>query len=360
LDKEITVREYQPGDEAGIIRALKASFPGWNRNPNALDYWKWKYLDSPLKAYIAVCVCEGEIVGVNHDLRLSLKVGPSTLFTHWTDDLSVLPEYRSMGLWNRMRKYRNESPEYNNLKFKFSSTSNPIVKKDWMKRGVNVFPHKLVYMIRIKDVKLHIEKKKIDDPLLATTGMSLLKSLNRLKPKKDVKKLDDYKLVEVNHFDEDIDRFWNNIKDNYNFILERKKDFVNWRFSYSLSRSFKKILAVNNNGDILGYITLRIDSRDDYLEGYIFDLLALPNRDDVVHHLQEKACAYFDEIGANVVYYRCAKGHPYQNILESNFTSIPVKDLYISYETFTSEKKEAAILKNSKKSEISLSYADTF
>jgi hypothetical protein len=58
---------------------------------NALDYWKWKYLDAPLKSDITVSLCERKIVGVNHDLRLNLKEGSSILLTHWGDGLCVLP-----------------------------------------------------------------------------------------------------------------------------------------------------------------------------------------------------------------------------------------------------------------------------
>ncbi len=360
MDPPFIIREYQPGDEEGIVEALKANFPRWKIKENAIDFWKWKYLESPLKAYIAVSLLENKIVGVNHDLRLNLKVGSSILLTHWTDDLCVFPDYRAMGLWNKMRKYRNEGPEYKNLKFKYSSSSNEIVKNDWIKKGVNLFPHDIVYMVRVKDVALHIKNKHITDPLLASAGISLLKNLNRLKPKKSLKKQSDYKLVKVELFDDRINEFWDKVKENYKFILERKKDFLNWRFSSHMSIEYQKILAVNDAGEILGYVVLRKDTLDNYDEGFVFDILALPNRDDVVYSLQVEACRYFDEIGVNIIYYRCAKGHPYQKIFGGDFTTMPGKELYISYESLTGDKKEVDILKSSKKSEISLSYADTF
>ena len=36
MNKEFTIREYQPGDEEEIVEVLKASFPGWNKMENAL------------------------------------------------------------------------------------------------------------------------------------------------------------------------------------------------------------------------------------------------------------------------------------------------------------------------------------
>lgn len=357
---EIIVREYQPGDDEGIIEALRASFPGWRRNPLALEYWRWKYLESPLGAYIAVCECGGKIVAVNHDLRLSLKVGNSSLLTHWTDDLSVLPEYRAHGLWNRMRKMRNEGSEYVNLRFKYSSTANPIVVKDWVKRGVNVFPHPVKYMIRVKDPKLHLDKRPVEGSQVVRLGISVLKGVNRVTPRGKIKRLGEFKLTDVDSFNEDVDAFWMKAREGYNFAVERSKEYLNWRFSEKPWGRVKRVLAVDGSGDVIGYTALGVSQYDDYHEGHISDLFALSGRVDVVHDLFKAACEHFDGLGINVAYYRCAKGHPYERIAGGSFVGVPRKSLYISYETLTANRKESEILSDSSSSEISLNYADTF
>jgi hypothetical protein len=326
----------------------------------ALEYWRWKYLESPLGAYIAVAECEGKIVAVNHDLRLNLKVGASTLLTHWTDDLSVLPEYRAHGLWNKMRKMRNESPEYVNLRFKYSSSANPIVVKDWVKRGVGVFPHSVKYMIRVKDPKLHLKKRPVDDPHLVRLGISLLKSVNRVTPRSKIKRLGEFRLTEVDTFNEGVDAFWMKARKGYNFAVERRKEFLNWRFSEKPWGRVRRILAVDSGGDVIGYTALGVTQYDDYPEGYVSDLFAMPDRVDVVHDLFEAACEYFDESGVNVAYYRCVKGHPYEKIAGSSFIGVPRKSLYISYEPVPPNRKDSEILSGSVPSQISLNYADTF
>lgn len=364
MDKEISLREYRPGDEAGIVEALQATFPGWAKNKHALEFWRWKYLDSPLGAYVAVSEAEDHIIACNHDLRLHVKVGDQTLRTHWTDDLCVLPAYREQNLWARMRKMRNESPEYTNLRFKYSSSANPRVIESWKKRGSNIFPHNIQYMIRIRDVRLHLQKRPVEDSTLAEpfTELSLrvLKGIDKIKPGKRIKEGSDYHIDEVETFPEEVNEFWGKAASGYNFIVERSREYLNWRFINKPWWHFKKIMAVDLNGTVLGYAALRTRSIDDYPEGHIWDLLALPEREDVAYSLFKEACKYFDETGINVVYYRCSKGHPYQKIARNYFLSVPGKNLFINYEDLRPEGKAPSILAESKKGEISLSYADTF
>ena len=43
-------------------------------------------------------------------------------------------------------------------------------------------------------------------------------------------KINDYKIFPIQYFDDRINVFWNKIRNEYNFITERNKDYLNWRY----------------------------------------------------------------------------------------------------------------------------------
>jgi hypothetical protein len=360
LDKEITYRKYRPGDDKEIVEALQTSFPGWRGNKEALEYWRWKYLSSPLGAIIMISEVDGKIAAVHHDLILNVKVVNEVLRTLWSDDLSVLHEYRSMGLWKGMIATRNSYPEFKEVKFKYASSANPIVIESWKKRGFNIMPQSVKYMLSVKDMKMHLEKRPVDDPVMARLGVSLLKGLDKITPRKNVEKKGNYSIVEVDSFDERVDDFWDKLKTSYNFIVERKKEFLNWRSMGQTWWRFKRIIALDDNGSVIGYTVLKVDIRDEYHEGEIYDLLTLPGREDVAEGLIGAACEHFEEQGLNVAYFRCTSGHPHQKLTRSCFVEVPKKDLHLTYEIFTQNKQDKDTLEHSTPDQISLNYIDTF
>jgi hypothetical protein len=67
---------------------------------------------------------------------------------------------------------------------------------------------------------------------------------------------------------------------------------------------------------VLGYSLLRINRyRDEYPIGYIVDLLALPERLDVINALIEDAVIYFDNNDINIIKCLGVKNHTHENIL---------------------------------------------
>jgi hypothetical protein len=360
LDRIVNYRKYKPGDDETIVETLQASFPGWRSNIHALEHWRWKYLSSPLGALILITEVDGIIAGVNHFLVLNVKVNDSILRTQWGDDLSVLPEYRSLGLWNGMRDARRSTVEYSEAQFTYSVSTNPLVVESWRKRGKIIFSHSVKYMIRVKDLKLHLEKRPVDNPMMARLGVSLLKGLNKITPKRSAAKSSEYGLVEVDFFDERVDHFWDTVKASYSFIVERKKEYLNWRSMEQPWLKFKRILALDGEGLMVGYAVLKVDMLDEYHEGEIVDLLTLPGRGDVTESLIKASCEFFDESGLNIAYFRCAKGHQHQNNAKGFFVEVPNKDLYLTYEILAQSEGEIKKLEDSSDDQISLNYLDTF
>ena len=96
-------REYRPGDEEGIVDLLQKSFTKWRRR--SVDYWKWKYVESPYGKHICAAVDVDRIIGVICDVPVHLKLGNQVIVAHYSDDTATDPDYRGMGVYSNLYKY---------------------------------------------------------------------------------------------------------------------------------------------------------------------------------------------------------------------------------------------------------------
>jgi hypothetical protein len=124
-------------------------------------------------------------------------------------------------------------------------------------------------------------------------------------------------ILEIKRFDERINTFWNNVKCQYSFIVERNRNYLDWRYCDIRGGDYS-IRAVEENGSILGYSILRTkeekNSESNDSIGYIIDLIVLPDRLNLVKTLVDDAIQYFDESSVNLIQVFVIQNHPLQDI----------------------------------------------
>ncbi len=313
MDTVFEYRNYKPGDETGIIVLLKKCFPKWSKMP--VKYWMWKYLESPLGVYVYVALDGAKIVGVICDIPLRLKLGDQIVHSIYSDDTATDPDYRGRGIYAKLYNLSRSSKSNLGTYFNYWKTENPIISKSGSKQGDTLFPFKLCQMIKIKNTEKYLKNSGRDTPL-NKLGLTLLKSSNTLTnlTTTNSKKDQDYTVTDIPEFNEKIDIFWNKIKNDYNFILEKKRDYLNWRYHTQKPKEYHTIQATKGE-EVLGYCVLRYRSDEETSEGSIMDLLALTNRIDIAENLIDEALTRFEAYGANSVYITTIRGHPYQKLL---------------------------------------------
>ena len=101
MAEEIVIRGYREGDEEDIVELLFKVFREWrDRGKRSLDFWKWMYLDNPLgDRLISVATVGDKIIGVKHDLFLSIKHGDKVLVGCLGTDSAVDPDFRRRGIY---------------------------------------------------------------------------------------------------------------------------------------------------------------------------------------------------------------------------------------------------------------------
>ena len=320
LSKEAGIRSYRTGDELEIVGLLEEVFNGWPKlriKSNASDYWKWKYIDNP-KGDSMILVAETDrIVGVGHSILYRLKVEKDYHDIHYIGDLGVHPSYRRLNIANNMIKTSIEERRRRGIGFSYFATSNPIlIKYNLEMEGVHVFPHKIVNMVRIKDLDKQLSAMPMKHGLLLKTSYRVLETLNnaghRLQREKSSENID---IRYIKKFDERFNGFWEKASPHYDFIVMRDAEWLNWRYCDPRTCEYQITIA-EKDSEPVGYCVFTInDYNPEYPVGYIVELMTLPGETEAAIKLVEIAVNYFDDNEVNIINCLTVKGHAVNRIL---------------------------------------------
>lgn len=308
---DLQIRLYEPGDDEGIVGLLKKTFPKWAAFSDPLGLWRWKYIDTPQRSVIIVAVLDDDVVGCNHSIIYNAKLGPHSSSLRYDDDTAVDSEYRSLGVWSKILDYKTKLGLLE--MYGYYTTINPIIIKQGKRKKWNSFPFNVTRMVKTRDIDLHLRMTPMKNVLLVKLGYLFLKTMNRVNNvfRSPINRIDEFEVTQVSEFDERVDSFWEKIKDNYQFIIEKKHKYLNWRFTDNDRGSHLMIQAAKED-EVLGYTV--IGFKEGSAEGQIEELLALRDREDVAYALLDFGCNCLDELGVNTVYYQVVEGHPYQGL----------------------------------------------
>lgn len=318
-----SVRQYQPGDEEEIVSLLELVFDGWphfDLECTPLEHWKWKYLDNPLKMNSTVVgISNDQIIGCDHSTYVNMNILKRTQICNWGADTAVHPDYRGIGVYSKIRKYKDEirknAPTPVNINF--WSSGNPLLIQGSIRRNRPYFKNPIMEFIRIKDIDLHLSNRENKLWLkkiylhLQKTRHAVSKIFTRSSYQADPK----LTISEINSFDNRIKNFLEKIKDNYNFIIETDREFLNWR--YCDPRGGKYTIKIAEKDDsILGYMVLRINKyNEQYHEGYIVDMLSIPDHPIVLESLLLDALSFFVEEDVNIIHSLAFRNCYYSHLL---------------------------------------------
>lgn len=340
MSDEIKFRQYEKGDEKQINNLLQKVFHPWphfDLSVNPQEHWKWKYLDNPLHlSAIAVAENDHIIIGCSHGFYLNVKVGNSILLAQQGVDLAVREDFRGRGIHDKLAVIKREIHEKNNVNLTYSLSGNPIVYKKDIKENRPQFPHQIQHMIKIYNIDKHFNSKYYDQKTIKKYGFRTIDILNKIgnvKPftQRISKSDENFEISNIDKIDGKFDQFWEDIKDYYNYITVHDTKYINWR--YCDVRSGNYIIKCAKIGQrIIGYMVVKINKNiEGYPEGYIVDLLTLPNRIDVAESLIIDAMKDFENKNINIIHALIFQKHPYKSLLSNKGFIKDEKKLHLFY-----------------------------
>ena len=320
LSKETSIRSYRAGDEQEIVELLEEAFNGWPKltlESTASDHWKWKYVDIP-KGDSMILVAEAdEIIGVVHSIPYKLKIEDHQYNIHYIGDLVVHPAYRRHNVAKNMIEISIEERRRRGIRFSYFVTSNPILIKYNLKmEGVQVFPHKIVNMVRIRDIDKQLSAMPMKYGRLMKIGYVILDALNKtsLQFQKE-ENLGNIKVKRINKFHEEFDDFWQKMMSHYDFIVTRDAMWLNWRYCDPRASGYQ-IIKAEKDSELVGYCVY-INNRynPEYPVGYIVELLTLPGETKAASSLLREAVNYFNDNKVNIINCLTVKNHALKGVL---------------------------------------------
>ncbi len=315
---DITYRYYQQGDEEGIVQLLNHSFKGWPKlDVDPIGYWKWKYVDNPYWMNdIVVALAGDEIVGCKHSVYFELKLGDKVLFCTLGSDMAVHKDYRERNISNELSALSSKKKMEYGYDLSYYVSSNPIMI-DKRKDARPSFPHDILVYVLIKDIDKQLENMPTKNPLVKKVVFKGAQTLNLMKRilTKNTYPISQIKVNRVDLFDERVGQFWVETAPSYDFIVNRDRKYLNWRYTDPRAGQHEIHLAEEDD-QVVGYCVSYINRyRKEYPVGFVVDLLCHPDRTDVMSALLLKSLEYFDENDVNIVTSLTIKGSPLEETL---------------------------------------------
>ena len=321
MSNDFTFRYYESGDEEQIVPLLALVFGRWPQlrlDCSDMDYWIWKFIDRPISGFSMLSLDKEKIIGCLHSVPLKIKVEDSLLAGTTMTDLAVHPDYRKMGIMNQMLQHNVARLPKKGIKMNYAITGNPIVIKNMEKR-FNRLPFPVVNLVSIKDIDTHLKEMPVDNPLLMKTGFQIVKNVSSISGSlKKTPISENIEITETETFGPEVDQFWMKTAPSFDFIVERKRDYLNWRYCDPRSGDYTVKMALQD-GELVGYSVLGLNRLiEHYPVGYIMDILVLPGREDVINMLAQDAVHHFESLNVNIVNYQVIKGSIYGEALKKH------------------------------------------
>jgi hypothetical protein len=274
-----TLRAFQPGDEAACLRLLDEVFPGWPRTETSvtsIEHLQWK-LGGPNSFAQTIAEADGMTVGMWIERIRLATVGGAERSVSQGFDAAVHPAYREQGVTKALRTWL------------------PVERADLQ---IGWSRHPAIVRLRTEDGAGPIGK-----------GVHALVHVGPVPPPDGLTGVT-WVIEHQARFDGGADALWDEACGQFGFILERKRDFLNWRYCDRRGGDFV-VRVAREEGRLLGYTVLRVLAGS----GYVADALVLPGRLDVLQSLARDALLYLRERNVAAVEWWCATRHPYRSVL---------------------------------------------
>jgi len=241
LNKNWRLTDYRVGDEEKILKLFKIVF----QRELSVEYWKWRFWDNPDgAAVIKLLFDKDNLIGHYAVIPRKVKVGDSVHPCVFSMTTMTHPEYRKMGIFNLLAQEVYDTCRKQGYYFVYG------------------FPNVNSYQIFMN--QLGWQEVVTLTRLYKSVAGHCIEIENRSN------------LFEIKRFDTEIDILWDKVRNNFNVIVPRTKEYLNWRFTDNPSVEYK-VCFFKDKGTVRGYIVLKIYDSGTSKIGHIIDLISESN-----------------------------------------------------------------------------------
>ncbi len=271
MKKKLIYRQAEWKDEK-IIANFYVDGYGNNAVYKYPERFNWLYKNNPYikESYflpIWIALDEDKIVGMSTLMLQEFCVEGNKIFGAWCSDLRILPDYRRMGIATQLERLRQKNTNV----FSVTSSNISIELKKKIGYSSKIAFNKLILLKKFDQVKIYDDFSRYirinQNKLLYNIGKNLcigkiiskiIVSAFWLKRKKieKTKSISNVVFKKVNRFSNEVDRLWEQIRNNYGLTAIRDKNYLNWKYSDQPHMNYEKYIVQVKN-EIKGVLILR-------------------------------------------------------------------------------------------------------
>lgn len=340
-ERKWSLRAFRDGDQEGILELYKVVYPEREYDRDKwMKWWQWMYRDNPNgKGIVWLAVHDGKVVGQYAIVPRRMKVGSQSVAGALSLDTMTHPGYRRQGIFETLAKavYEEAGRDGIHIVHGFPNEfSYPgfVTRLDWFyvdTMGTLLKPLNWRNALTIA----------ISNRLLlmigALTGNLVGMAFSRGRKAPAVEGLI---IAQVPSFDERINEFWAKLSHQYRVMVERNREYLNWRYVDAPDSDYLVYIA-ERGAEVVGYLVLHCMQMGQASAAIIFDILA--ESEEIAQCLIAEAVERSKRERVDLVYYASVGGSSVPKAFRRNgFMHFPsVKRLrFCAYSTSSCASRE--------------------
>jgi GNAT superfamily N-acetyltransferase len=275
-ERKWLTRPYKDGDEEGIYALWKVVYPehSYDRE-HWMKWWRWKYKDNPSGMGV-ICVAEhnGRIVAHTAELPVMMKVGSESVLVGFSLDAMTDPDYRRQGTFKALVKARCTEGEKRGIRATYGFRNKSSYPYPTLATRLGMFDGATMQKV-FRPLDWHRTlRTQTQNRLLLTIGPSaggLLSAMLFRPSKKTPPK--GLTIAQAPRLDERVDELCRRVSDQYQVMVLRNRDYLNWRYVAPPHTTYSIYMAERSEA-VVGYLVLGRSQADQAKMGVIVDVLA--------------------------------------------------------------------------------------
>jgi len=294
------MRPYENGDEEAIFE-LDSAMGGETRDKNRwLRWWNWKYRDNPAGNFVIwLAEVDGKLVSQYAINGVKVKIGSEIIAASQSVDTMTHPDYRGHGIFFTLstRVFDEAGKQGIDIVYGFPNQMTSWHQKCWFEVGAESI---MIKPLNLENILTKYITNKFLLKICAVSANFIIKALYRTKKPPKVNGLT---IIRIPSFDERINDLWEKVSNDYEIMVIRDKEYLNWRYVDVPDVDYGIYLA-EKEGQILGYAVLKCEKQQGLIFGRIFELVVPLEQQAVAQSLIIKAIEFFKEEKADLILYR--------------------------------------------------------